>query len=169
MTRDKGTGRLSYRGLLAVGIGAIFIWFSLSPQSFADDVPPLAVRVIMFLAGAALVYGGAASLLFVWKRGGMVRSHEPVAAEIYVLEDDDSDRTTETVHVRVDGRCQSIGVDRSGAVQNYLDGKVRWGEAWLNEKGMVFAVAISGEHFNTLIGGTEIPAASFGKPQKTRC
>jgi hypothetical protein len=59
-------------------------------------------------------------------------------------------------------RCQALDVDRSGAVRNYADGKVRWGEVWLDPNGRVHAIAISGEHFNTLIGGHQIPAAYFG-------
>lgn len=161
MSPKKGMGKLSYRGIMALGIGLVFLWFSLKPEHF-DESPPFFVLVIMFVAGAGLAYGGVASLRFVWKRGRFVRTTSPVVAEICVLEDDDSDRGTETVHVRVNGYCQALGVDRSGAVQKYLDGKIRWGEVWLDDHGTVHAIAISGEHLNTLVGGREIPADCFG-------
>lgn len=163
MPRNTGKGRLSYRGILALAIGLVFLWFALNPELFNDDTPPLFIFVIMFIAGAGLAYGGIASLWFVWQRSGLIGSQPSVPAEICVLEDDDSDRGTETVHVRINGRCQALGVDRAGAVHKYVDGKVRWGEVWLNQKGMVLAIAISGEHFNTLIGGRSIPEDSFGK------
>ena len=162
MLQNKGLGKVSYRGIGALGIGLVFIWFALNPQHFNDDTPPFFVLVIMFLAGVGLVYGGIASLRFVWKRSYLVRTNASVAAEICDLEDDDNERGTETVHVRINGRCQALGVDRSGAVRNYVDGKVRWGEVWLDPNGGVHAIAISGEHFNTLIGGRQIPAACFG-------
>lgn len=161
MSRYKGRGKLSYRGILALGIGLMFVWFSLKPEHF-DETPPLFLLVIMFIAGSALAYGGIASLRFVWKRSSLVRSDTPVSAEICVLEDDDSDRGTETVHVRFDDRCRALGVDRSGAVRKYVDGRIRWGEVWLDDHGTVHAVAISGEHFNTLVGGREIPGECFG-------
>ncbi len=171
MPRSAGLGRLSYRGILALGIGLVFIWFALHPGHFNDDVPPIFIRLIMLVSGAGLVCVGIASVLFVWRRSQTVRSQSPVAAEICVLEDDDLDRSTETVHVRINGRCQALGVDRSdGVVHKYLDGKVRRGDVWLNEKGMVHAVSISGEHFNTLIGGRTIPDDCFGKSEKAhRC
>ena len=137
------------------------MWFSLQPEDFAET-PPLFIRVIMFVAGAGLAYGGVASMRFFWKRANLVRSNSPVAAEICVLEDEDSERGSETVHVRVNGGCQALGVDRSGVVHKYIDGAVRWGDVWLDDKGTVYAVAVSGERFNTLIGGREIPAGSFG-------
>lgn len=161
MLRNKGMGRVSYRGMLAFGIGLIFLWFSLMPEHF-DEAPPFFIRVIMFVTGAGLALGGILSMRYVWKRGNLVRSNTPVPAEICVLEDDDSDRGIETVHVRINGRCQALGVDRSGVVHKYVDGMVRWGEVWLDDKGTVHAVSISGEHFNTLIGGREIPADRFG-------
>jgi hypothetical protein len=162
MPRSRGLGRLSYRGVFALCIGLVFIWFALNPQHFNDDVPPVFVIVIMFVAGAALSYGGAVSLRFVWRRGNLVRSSSSVAAEICVLEDDDTDRGTDTVHVRIGGRCQALGVDPSGVVRKFADGQVRWGEAWLDDNGKVHAVVLSGSHLNTLIGGREIPAAQFG-------
>lgn len=161
MPGNKRIGRLSYRGILALGIGLVFLWFAVNPELF-DEAPPFPIRVIMFAAGAGLVYGGVLSMRYMWKRSNLVRSNTPVAAEICVLEDDDYDRGTETVHVRVNGRCQAMGVDRSGAVHRYVDGIVRRGEVWLDANGTVYAVAISGEHFNTLIGGREIPPDGFG-------
>lgn len=161
MPRNNGLGKLSYRGILAFAIGLVFMWFSLNPQSFNDDVPPIFVLVIMFLAGAALFVGGIISQRFVGKRSNLVRMQKPVTAEICVLNDDD--RGTETVHVLVNGHCQALGVDRSGVVQKYLDGKVHPGEVWLDDNGKVHAIAISGKHFNTLIGGSAIPADLFGK------
>lgn len=163
MARNTGKGKLSFRGLMAFAIGLVFLWFALNPKHFNDDVPPLFILVIMFISGAALAYGGLASLWFVWQRSGLIGSQSSVPAEICVLEDDDSDRGSETVHVRINGQCQALGVDRSGAVRKYVDGKVRWGEVWLNQSGMVQAIAISGEHFNTLIGGRSIPDDGFGK------
>jgi hypothetical protein len=112
------------------------------------------------------MYGGIGSLRFVWQRSGLTGSQPAVPAEICVLEDDDDDRGTETVHVRLAGRCQALGVERSGKVRKYVDGKVRWGEAWLNQNGIVQAIAISGEHFNTLDGGREIPADRFGAKEQ---
>lgn len=97
----------------------------------------------MFAAGAGLACDGVLSMRYIWKRSNLVRSNTPVAAEICVLEDDDSDRGTETVHVRVNGRCQAMGVDRSGAVHEYVDGIVRRGEVWLDANGIVYAAAIS--------------------------
>lgn len=161
MQRNKGLGRISYRGIMALGIGSMFVWLSLKSEHF-EETPPLFLLVIMFIAGSALAFGGIASLRFVWKRNDLVRSSTPVAAEICVLENDDSDRGTETVHLRVDDRCQALGVDRSGAVLKYVDGQIRWGEVWLDGNGRVYAIAISGEHFNTLIGGREIPGNCFG-------
>jgi hypothetical protein len=163
--QNKGLGKVSYRGIAALGIGLLFIWFALNPQHFNDDTPPFFVLVIMFVAGVRLAYGGIVSLRFVWKRSYLVRSNASVAAEICVLEDHDSDRGTETVHVRINSRCQALGVDRSAVAHRYVDGKVRWGKAWLDEKGNVLALAISGEHFNTLIGGREIPADCFGEKE----
>ena len=165
MPRRKGIGKLSYRGLAALVIGVLFIWFSLNPHHFNDDVPPFLILVIMFVAGGALSFGGFISQRFVWKRGNLVRSQRPLAAEICVLEDEDHERNTETVHVRVNDQCQSLGVDRSRVARRYADGKVRWGEVWLDERGMVHAIAISGEHLNTLIGGRAIPVEYFGTKQ----
>ncbi len=163
MAHHTGEGRISYRGIMALVIGLMFIWFALQPEYFNNDAPPFVILVIMFLAGAALVYGGIASLRFVWRRGDLVRSGARSPAEICVLRDDDTDRGSETVHVRMNGRCQAIGVDRSGAVAKFNDGRVRKGEVWLDQNGAVHAIAISGEHFNTLIGGREIPEEYFGK------
>jgi hypothetical protein len=164
MQRNRGAGKLSYRGIMALGIGLVFVWFALNPEHF-NEALPFFVRVIMFVAGSGLAFGGILSMRFVWKRSNLVRSNVPVAAEICVLEDDDSDRGTETVHVRINGRCQALGVDPSGVVHNYVDGKVRWGEVWLDEQGKVYAIAMSSKHFNTLIGGREIPADRFGKKE----
>lgn len=100
MTYGEGIGRLVNRGLFALGIGLIFMWFSLQPEYF-EEAPPFFIRVIMFAAGAGLAYGGVVSMCFYWKRGNLLRSNTPVPAEICVLEDNDSDRGTETVHVRV--------------------------------------------------------------------
>jgi len=161
MTYGEGIGRLVNRGLFALGIGLIFMWFSLKPEHF-EEAPPFFIRVIMFAAGAGLAYGGVVSMCFYWKRGNLLRSNTPVAAEICVLEDDDSDRGTETVHVRVNGCCQALGVDRSGVVHKYVDGVVRWGDVWLDDKGTVYAIAISGEHLKPLIGGRQIPTDRFG-------
>ncbi|MGE3246649.1 MAG: hypothetical protein AB7F96_07770 [Beijerinckiaceae bacterium] len=163
MPRYPGKGRISYRGVMALVIGLMFVWFALQPEYFDNHAPPFAILAVMFVAGAALVYGGIASLRFVWKRSELVRTGVRSPAEICVLADDDTDRGSETVHVRVNGRCQALGVDRSGAVAKFNDGKVRSGEVWLDENGAVHAIAISGEHFNTLIGGREIPAGTFGK------
>jgi hypothetical protein len=146
---------------MALCIGLMFMWLALNPAHF-EEKPPLVLLVIMFVAGAALAYGGIASLRFVWTRSRLLRSSDPVAAEICVLENDDSERGTETVHVRFDGRCQALGVDRSGVVQRYLDGKIRRGEVWLDADGTVHAIAIDGDHFNTLIGGRDIPGHGFG-------
>lgn len=121
------------------------------------------IRAILFVGGVALIYGGIRSLRFVWKRSGLIGSQPPVPAEICVLEDDDDDRGTETVHVRLAGRCQALDVERSGKVLKYVDGTVRWGEVWLNQNGIVRAIAISGEHFNTLDVGRAIPEDGFGK------
>jgi len=163
MSRNKAMGRLSYRGILALIIGLMFIYFSVKPEVFNDDIPPFPVRLIMVAAGAGLLFGGVASQLFVWKRSHLVRSQSPQAAEICVLEDDDTDRSTETVHVRMNGRCEALGVDRSGVVSRLVDGKVRWGDVWLDENGRVHAIAVSGEHLNTLIGGREIPVDCFAE------
>lgn len=161
MPGNKGKGRVSYRGAPALGIGLVFLWFAVKPEHF-KEAPPLLVRVIMLAASAGLAYGGVLSMRHIWKRGNLVRSNAPVAAEICVLEDDDSDRGPETVHVRANGRCQAMGVDRSGAVQKYVDGIVCRGEVWLDANDTVYAVAIWREHFNTLIGGREIPEGRFG-------
>jgi hypothetical protein len=161
MTHGTGIGRIVNRGLLALGIGLMFMWFSLRPEHF-EEAPPVFIRIIMFAAGAALTYAGVLSMRFSWKRGNLLRSDTPVAAEICVLADDDPDRGTETVHVRVNGRCQALGVDRSGAVHKYVDGIVRWGDVWLDDEGLVHAIAISDEHFKPLIGGRDIPADRFG-------
>lgn len=163
MPRFTGKGKLSFRGIMAFVIGLVFIWFALNPEHFNENIPPLFILVIMFLSGAGLVYGGITSFWFVWQRSGLTGSQSSVSAEICILEDDDSERGSETVHVRISGRCQALGVDRSGAVRKYVDGKIRWGEVWLNKTGMVQAIAISGEHFNTLIGGRAIPDDGFGK------
>ncbi len=158
-------GRLSYRGLMALGIGLAFIWFAVNPEYFNDERPPFLLLIIMFASGAGLAFCGIISLWFVWVRSGLVRRQAPVAAEICVLEDDDSERGTETVHVRVRGRCQALGVDRSGVVRKYVDGTVRWGEVWLDDKDRVHAIALEGDHFNTLIGGREIRADAFGNKE----
>lgn len=162
MPQRKGTGRVSYRGLLALGIGLVFIWFALNPAYFNEDTPPFFILIIMFLTGAGLASGGISSLRFVWKRSHLVRSTAPRAAEICVLVDDDSERNTETVHLRIGDRFQALGVDCSGAVHQFADGAVRAGEVWLDDTGRVYAIAIAGHHFNTLIGGHEIPADAFG-------
>jgi hypothetical protein len=163
MSRNRAIGRLSYRGILALFIGLVFISFSVKPELFNDDIPPFPVRLIMAMAGAGLFFAGIASQLFVWRRSQLIRTQRPLAAEICVIKDDDTERNTETVHVRMNGRCQALGVDRSGVVSRLIDGKVRWGDVWLDDCGRVHAIAISGEHFNTLIGGREIPAGCFGE------
>lgn len=147
-------------------IGLTFLWFSFRPQSFEVN-PPFFIMVIMFLAGLMLCYGGIASLLFVAKRSGLVQSQSPVPAEICVLEDDDDDRGSETVHVRINGECQALGADRSGPVRKYVDNRIRQGEVWLDNTGKVYAIAIEGNHLNTLIGGRDIPAASFAKSEES--
>jgi hypothetical protein len=176
MARKTGQGRISFRGILALAIGLMWLWFAWNPETYGNDNnPPLPwlVRVILFVGGAALMYGGIGSLRFVWQRSGLIGSQPSVPAEICVLEDDDDDRGGETVHVRLAGRhvrlagrCQALDVERSGKVRKYVDGKVRWGEVWLHQNGMVQAIAISGEHFNTLIGGREIPADRFGAKEQ---
>lgn len=161
MTRKNGMGRISYRGIMALGIGLLFLWFSLRPEHF-EEAPPVFVRIIMLAAGVGLGFGGIISMHFFWKRGNLVRSGMPVVADICVLQDNDTDRGTETVHVRVNGHCQALGVDRSGVVHKYVDGVVRRGDVWLDDKGTVHAIAVLGEHFKPLIGGREIPADRFG-------
>jgi hypothetical protein len=166
MARKTGKGKISFRGSLALAIGLVWLWFALNPEGYGNDITPpfpLLIRGILFIGGVALIYGGIGSLRFVWQRSGLIGSQPSVPAEICVLEDDDDDRGTETVHVRLDGRCQAVDVERSGKVRKYVDGKVWWGEVWLNQNGMVQAIAISGEHFNTLIGGRAIPEDGFGK------
>ncbi len=165
MARRNGQGRLSGRGILALTIGLVFVWFSFRPQSF-DVTPPFFILVMMFLAGSMLCYGGISSLLFVSKRSRLVQKQAPVSAEICVLVDDDEDRGTETVHVRINGKCQALGVGRSGPVKKYIDNQVRQGEVWLDETGKVYAVALDGNHLNTLIGGRYVEASSFDKSQK---
>jgi len=161
MSGNKRLGRVSYRGIIALSIAQMFVWLAVMPDLF-DEAPPLVIRVIMFLAGAAMSYTAVISMRFFWKRGNLVRLNVPVDAEICVLLDEDTDRNTETVHIRVNGRCQALGVVRSGAVRKYVDGAVRRGEVWLDDKGTVHAIAVSGEHFKPLIGGREIPADRFG-------
>ena len=166
MARKTGKGKISFRGILGLAIGLVWLWFALNPEGFVNDNTPrlpLLIRVILFIGGVGLTYGGIASLWFVWQRSGLIGSQPSVPAEICVLEDDDDDRGGETVHVRLAGRCQALDVERSGKVRKYVDGKVRWGEVWLNQNGMVQAIAISGEHFNTLDGGRAIPDDGFGK------
>jgi hypothetical protein len=173
MARKTGQGRISFRGMLALAIGLMWLWFAWNPEGYGNDnTPPfpLLIRAILLVGGVALIYGGISSLRFAWKRSGLIGSQPSVPAEICVLEDDDDDRGGETVHVRLAGRhvrlagrCQALGVERSGKVRKYVDGKVRWGEVWLNHNGMVQAIAISGEHFNTLDGGRAIPEDGFGK------
>ncbi|MFN9009936.1 MAG: hypothetical protein ACK5WH_12475 [Hyphomonadaceae bacterium] len=166
MARKTGKGRISFRGILALAIGLVWVWFALNPEGYGNDnTPPfpLLIRAILLVGGVALIYGGISSLRFVWKRSGLIGSQPSVPAEICVLEDDDDDRGTETVHVRIAGRCQALDVERSGKVRKYVDGKVRRGEVWLNQNGMVQAIAISGEHFNTLDVGRAIPEDGFGK------
>jgi hypothetical protein len=166
MARKTGQGRISFRGILALATGLMWLWFALNPETYGPDNPPPVpwlIRVILFVGGAALIYGGIGSLRFVWQRSGLIGSQQSVPAEICVLEDDDDDRGGETVHVRLAGRCQALDVERSGKVLKYVDGTVRWGEVWLNQNGMVQAIAISGEHFNTLDGGRAIPEDGFGK------
>jgi hypothetical protein len=169
LRRKAGMSKISFRGVLGLAIGLVWIWFALNPEAYGNDNNPSLpwlVRVILFVGGAALMYGGIGSLRFVWQRSGLIGSQPSVPAEICVLEDDDDDRGTETVHVRLAGRCQALSVERSGKVRKYVDGKVRWGEAWLNQTGIVQAIAISGEHFNTLDGGREIPADRFGAKEQ---
>ncbi len=161
MTYGKEIGRFVNRGLLGLGIGLLFMWFSLKPEAF-EEAPPFFIRVIMFAAGAGAACVGVVSMRFFWKRGKLVGSGMSVAAEICVLEDDDPDRGTETVHVRVNGTCQALGVDRSGVVHKYIDGVVRRGDVWLDDKGTVYAIAVSGQHFKTLMDGRHIPADRFG-------
>lgn len=173
MARKTGKGRISFRGILALAIGLVWLWFAWNGETYGyENNPPLPwlARAFLFIGGAALIYGGIGSLRFVWQRGGLIGSQPSVPAEICVLEDDDDDRGRETVHVRLAGRhvrlagrCQALDVERSGKVLKYVDGKVRWGEVWLNQNGMVQAIAISGEHFNTLDGGRAIPEDGFGK------
>lgn len=173
MARKTGKGRISFRGILALAIGLVWLWFAWNPETYGyENNPPLPlfVRAILFVGGVALIYGGIGSLRFVWKRSGLIGSQPSVPAEICVLEFDDDDWGRETVHVRLAGRhvrlagrCQALDVERSGKVLKYVDGKVRWGEVWLNQNGMVQAIAISGEHFNTLDGGRAIPEDGFGK------
>ena len=166
MALQTGKGKISFRGVLGLAIGLVWIWFALYPETYGNDSsPPLPwpVRAFLFIGGAAAIYGGIGSLRFAWQRSGLIGSQPSVPAEICILEEADDDRGTETVHVRLAGRCQTLGVDRSGKVLKYVDGKVRWGEVWLNQNGMVQAIAISGEHFNTLIGGRAIPEGGFGK------
>jgi hypothetical protein len=155
----KRVGGVSYRGFMALGIGLVFVWLAVRPDLF-NKAPPLFLRAIMFVSGAVLAYGGIVSIRFFWKRRNLVRSNIPVDAEICVLLDDDPDRSTETVHVRVNGRCQALCVDRSGAARKYVDGTVRRGDVWLDDNGTVHAIAISGEHFKPLRGG--IPVDRFG-------
>ena len=169
MVRKTGKGKISFRGILFLAIGSVWIWCALNPETYGNDSnPPLPwpVRAFLFIGGAAAIYGGIGSLRFAWERSGLIGLQPSVPAEICVLEDDDDDRGAETVHVRLAGRCQALGVERSGKVRKYVDGKVRWGEVWLHQNGMVQAIAISGEHFNTLIGGREIPADRFGAKEQ---
>jgi hypothetical protein len=173
MARKTGKGRISFRGILGLAIGLGWFWFAWNPETYGyENNPPLPwfVRPFLFIGGVALIYGGISSLKFVWQRGSLIGSQPSVPAEICVLEGDDDDRGGETVHVRLAGRyvrlagrCQALDVERSGMVLNYVDGKVRRGEVWLNQNGMVQAIAISGEHFNTLTGGRAIPEDGFGK------
>ena len=169
MVRKTGKGKISFRGILFLAIGSVWIWCALNPETYGNDNnPPLPwiIRTVLFIGGAALIYGGIGSLRFVWQRSGLIGSQPSVPAEICVLEEDDDDRATETVHVRLAGRCQTLGVERSGKVRKYVDGKVRWGEVWLNKTGMVHAIAISGEHLNTLSEGRDIPADRFGAKKR---
>jgi len=161
MTYGKEIGRFVNRGLLGLGIGLLFMWFSLKPEAF-EEAPPFLIRVIMFAAGAGAAGVGVVSMRFFWKRGKLLRSKTSVAAEICVLEDDDSERGTETVHVRINGCCQTLSVERSGVVHKYIDGIVRWGNVWLDDKGTIYAIAVSGQHFKPLIAGRQISADRFG-------
>ncbi|MDZ7823038.1 MAG: hypothetical protein U5K75_02660 [Ahrensia sp.] len=137
----------------------VFISFVVKSEAFSD-APPLFIQIIMFLVGIVLLTMGMSSLRFVWKRAITIQSKNLVIGEIRVLKDDDADRSTETVHVRVNNNAYAVGADRSVTANKYGDGKIRSGEVWLDDEGKLFAIATSGEHFNTLLGGRNIPPGS---------
>jgi len=57
MARKTGKGRISFRGILALAIGLVWLWFAWNPETYGyENNPPLPlfVRAILFVGGVAL-------------------------------------------------------------------------------------------------------------------
>lgn len=142
---------ISFRGILAIGVGAMFLVIALRPDVLGNDQPPLAILIIVFLMGSLAFVGGIVSVHFVWRRHFAKRNVPPLAADVYLVPAKDSDDTTYDAYVRTHGQVWCAVIVKNSASARLADGVVRSGRVWADERtGAPLAIAIDGRQLNTL-------------------
>ena len=155
---------LSYRGLLSLVIGLFFILFAIFPDAFSDASPPWPIVVVMLVTGTGMLVMGILSIRFVWMRNAILKTTDPIDADVCILARGDSEEGAYTVHVLLSGQCWAIGVDSCRVVVANANGDIRSGRVWVEPTSRKpVAIEVNGRQLNTLLGGRPIRADQFGK------
>jgi signal transduction histidine kinase len=149
--RQRIARMISYRGLLAVAAGVLFLALAFRPTRFGDDVPPVFIAAVLVVAGLGLVAMGVLSLRFVFRRAMSLRDVAPVQAEIIIQPNEDCDSAVYTLDVRLAGTRWSVGAAGNKAIYLHETGVAHRAEVWPDAKtGAPVAIAINGLQVNTL-------------------
>ena len=154
----KWWGLISYRGILAIGIGSLFLWLFFNPAALDEEELPTLLAGILLLVGICLIVVGIVLIVFVYKRFRLLRDVAPADAEVVIRVDDTCDSTTYTLDIRLPDGEWAIGAVGNKTVDLYGKDIPHRAQVWRDPKtGAPYAVAINGHHFNTL------PHARAGK------
>jgi len=145
---------ISFRGIAAIAIGAMFFYFMTHPELIGSDPPPLWLRVIFILAGAALIAAGIYSTHFVWKRYGLMHSVRPIKGEVSITSDKSSDTASCTLDVFLGHGHWKMDADPAHSIQQLAEGIRHPALVWCDPRtGAPFGLKINGTHVNTLAAG----------------
>ncbi len=156
---------ISIRGCLAIVIGLAFLYLAMNPElSNSSTPPPNIVIALVIFTGVTLLLLGIFSIIFVWKRHWLVRSSDPINANIFLIEEKNCESATCIAYIRHDSEAWAVGVDANRHCVRFADGKIHLGHVWIDyKKDRVIAIKLEGRHLNTLLGGEKIKVADFEK------
>jgi hypothetical protein len=142
---------ISYRGLAALAVAALFLSFAAVPGAFGPDRPPVALRVLIALAGAGMLGLGALSLVWARRRGQALRHGTPEAATLRLAVDEGSDSTTYDLTLHLPDGDWAVGAAGGAALRGLAPGATYPCRVWRAAPGGTpVAVEIGGRQVQTL-------------------
>jgi hypothetical protein len=154
---------ISYRGVLCLAVGALFIVLSANRLP-NPDTPPFLIRALLGVVGVAMIVAGLALLRKVWRGHWVVTQNAPVQGKVTVLPDPLAEDGARTVNVNLADARWVVATDVSGPSETALDdGVTRDASVWLDPRdGSPAAIEIDGHRLNLIPGKRRIAPAGLG-------